>query len=31
MYFYFEKNVEIDFYVPEEKLAIQVSLQVLDR
>ena len=27
--FYFEKNVEIDFYVPEEKLAIQVSLQVL--
>ena len=29
--FYFEKNVEIDFYVPEEKLAIQVSLQVLDQ
>ena len=27
--FYFENNVEIDFYVPE-KLAIQVSLQVLD-
>ena len=29
--FYFEKKVEIDFYVPEEKLAIQVSLQVLDQ
>lgn len=28
--FFFESNVEIDFYVPEEKLAIQVSLQVLD-
>ena len=28
--FYFESNVEIDFYVPTEKLAIQVSLQVLD-
>lgn len=28
--FYFESNVEIDFYVPEEKLAIQVSIQVLD-
>ena len=28
--FYFENNVEIDFYVPAEKLAIQVSLQVLD-
>ena len=28
--FYFESNVEIDFYVPSEKLAIQVSLQVLD-
>lgn len=28
--FYFENNVEIDFYVPSEKLAIQVSLQVLD-
>ena len=28
--FYFENNVEIDFYVPDEKLAIQVSLQVLD-
>lgn len=29
--FYFENNVEIDFYVPEEKLAIQVSMQVLDQ
>ncbi len=28
--FYFENNVEINFYVPDEKLAIQVSLQVLD-
>lgn len=28
--FYFESNVEVDFYVPEEKLAIQVSMQVLD-
>ena len=28
--FYFENNVEIDFYVPDEKLAIQVSLQILD-
>ena len=28
--FYFENNVKIDFYVPDEKLAIQVSLQVLD-
>lgn len=28
--FYFENNVEIDFYVPTEKLAIQVSLQVLE-
>lgn len=28
--FYFENNVEIDFYVPSEKLAIQVSMQVLD-
>ena len=27
--FYFESNVEIDFYVPTEKLAIQVCLQVL--
>ena len=29
--FYFENNVEIDFYIPEEKLAIQVSMQVLDQ
>ena len=28
--FFFEKNVEIDFYVPTENLAIQVSMQVLD-
>lgn len=28
--FFFEKNVEIDFYIPSENLAIQVSLQVLD-
>ena len=28
--FFFESNVEIDFYVPDVKLAIQVSLQVLD-
>lgn len=28
--FYFDNNVEIDFYVPSEKLAIQVSMQVLD-
>ena len=28
--FYFENNATIDFYVPTEKLAIQVSLQVLD-
>ncbi len=28
--FYFENNVEIDFYVPNEKLAIQVSMQVLE-
>ena len=28
--FYFESNVEIDFYVPEEKLAIQVSYSILD-
>ena len=28
--FYFESNVEIDFYVPTEKLAIQVCLKVLD-
>ena len=28
--YYFESNVEIDFYVPSQQLAIQVSLQVLD-
>lgn len=28
--FYFENNVEIDFYVPSEKLAIQVNMQILD-
>ena len=28
--FFFENNVEIDFYIPPESLAIQVSLQVLD-
>ena len=28
--FYFENNVEIDFYVPADKLAIQVSMQILD-
>lgn len=28
--FFFENNVKIDFYVPPEKLAIQVSMQVLD-
>ena len=26
--YYFESNVEIDFYVPEEKLAIQVSYSI---
>ena len=28
--YYFENNAEIDFYIPSHKLAIQVSLQVLD-
>lgn len=28
--FYFERNVEIDFYVPEEHLAVQVSYSILD-
>ena len=28
--YFFENNVEIDFYVPVENLAIQVSMQVLD-
>lgn len=29
--FFFENNVEIDFYVPSANLAIQVSMQVLDQ
>jgi len=28
--FYFERNAEIDFYVPAAKLAVQVSMKVLD-
>lgn len=28
--FYFENNVEIDFYIPEANLAVQVSYSVLD-
>lgn len=28
--YFFENNVEIDFYVPSNNLAIQVSMQVLD-
>ena len=28
--YFFENNVEIDFYVPSEKLAIQVCMKVLD-
>ncbi len=28
--FFFENNIEIDFYVPEAKLAIQVSFSILD-
>ena len=28
--YFFENNIEIDFYVPSENLAIQVSMQVLD-
>lgn len=28
--YFFENNVEIDFYIPSENLAIQVSMQVLD-
>lgn len=28
--YFFENNVEIDFYVPSDNLAIQVSMQVLD-
>ncbi|MCR5098169.1 MAG: ATP-binding protein [Lachnospiraceae bacterium] len=27
--YYFERNVEIDFYIPEEELAIQVSYSIL--
>lgn len=28
--YFFENNIEVDFYVPCENLAIQVSMQVLD-
>ena len=28
--YFFESNIEVDFYVPNENLAIQVSMQVLD-
>lgn len=28
--YYFENNVEIDFYIPDSQLAIQVSYRVLD-
>lgn len=28
--YFFEKNIEVDFYVPSENLAIQVSMQVLE-
>lgn len=28
--YYFERNVEIDFYVPEDNLAVQVSYSILD-
>lgn len=28
--YFFEDNIEVDFYVPGENLAIQVSMQVLD-
>ena len=28
--YYFENNIEIDFYVPSEQLAIQVRMQLLD-
>lgn len=28
--YFFENNVDIDFYVPSENLAIQVSMQILD-
>ena len=29
--FYFESNVEVDFFIPDENLAIQVSLEALDQ
>lgn len=28
--YFFENNADIDFYVPTEKLAVQVSMQVID-
>ena len=28
--YFFENNIEVDFYIPNENLAIQVSMQVLD-
>lgn len=28
--FFYERNVEVDFYVPDENLAIQVSYKILD-
>ena len=28
--YFFENNIEVDFYIPSENLAIQVSMQVLD-
>ena len=28
--YFFENNIEVDFYVPSENLAIQVSMQVLE-
>ena len=28
--YFFESNIEVDFYIPSENLAIQVSMQVLD-
>lgn len=28
--YFFENNIEVDFYVPSENLAMQVSMQVLD-
>ena len=28
--FFYEKNIEVDFYIPSDNLAIQVSYQVLD-